>query len=273
MDNLDPGTHWESLLAAFDRFVATQQQIADNLTRINATLQAFTSKEMSDYEPKFKRRLTEYADFDWSKIDAKPASWDNDGFVSSVEYLGFIWTRRCSRDNDTYGNTIRFNRTKKGDGKDIEYLDLIAFSEKGATINPLSDSVRAIVKQSQKNKTGRPPFNGNKQVTTSQPPALSQNSQKPSTAPNSRPNASYPLQSKQPAVPQQALTEPQLKEKKRAELGRLIRDCNISTEKVKTISMERYGVDSSAQMNSEQIEDICRHLKVLYLANPAPVHN
>lgn len=268
-DNLELENNQEYLLTLLTEFVKTQQQIGVSVAQMSASVQALVSKEMSDYEPKFKRKLTEYADFDWSTIDAKPNSYDSDGFVSSVEYLGFVWTRRCSRDNDKFGNTIRFNRTKKGDGKDLEYLDLIAFSEKGATIDALSSSVLVIVKQSQKNKTNREPYNGSRQVTSSPPPALPSSSQKPIASPNSRPNVSYPLQpSSRPSS--QATNDP-AKAEKQAALGRLITDRGIPIDDVKAISMEKYGVNSSSQMNLEQIEGLYKHLNTVYVTNSVPL--
>jgi hypothetical protein len=265
MNEPEKGTEQAYMLVLLTEFVTAQQQMVETLSQVNSAIQILVSKELSDYEPKYKRMLTEYADFDWGSISAKPVAWDNDGFVISVLWSGHTWTRRCSKDHDTYGNTIRFNRTRKDNGKDIEYLDLIAFSEKGATIKPLSSDVLTIVKNSQKNKTSRPPQHNGKQVAPASSPAL------PSSNPE-RPNVSWPLQpsSRQPSSQETAVEDP-VKSQKQAQLRKLIRDRGIPTDQVKSISKKRYGTDSSDNRTSEQIEEFYQHLSNLFANKSAPL--
>lgn len=259
MDELNPKNEQSDMLLLVAQLVASQQDLANNFAQLSAAFQAFVSKELGDYEPNYKRKITEYADFNWSDIGARPVSWDSDGFVNSVECFGRVWIRRCSPNNHKYGNTIRFNRSGKKEGETTTYLDLIKFTDKVSEIEPLSDVALAMVKRSRNN-------NGNRQLASAAVPAQE------SLPPASRPNVSYPLSQKPGQLaPQVNLTEQQLKEQKRTELRRLIKTIGLSDEKAKEIALERYGVNSSAQMNSEQIENFCQHLKTFYLNNATPL--
>jgi hypothetical protein len=263
MDELNQGSEQSDMLLLVAQLVASQQDLANNFAQLSAAFQAFVSKELGDYEPNYKRKITEYADFNWSDIGARPVSWDSDGLVDAVEWSGYEWIRRCSPNNHKFGNTIRYTRSKKGGGDTPDYLDLIKFTDRVSEKEPLSSVARAMVKKSQNN-------NGSGQLSSGAVPVK----QNPPAEPqhNSRQNVSYPLPQKPGQLsPQVKVSEHQVKEQKLQNLRELIKNLNLSTEKVKEIALERYSVDSSAKMNSEQIENFYQHLKTFYVTDPAPL--
>lgn len=76
--------------------------------------------------PNYRRRLSEYPQFNWSEIDAIPTAQDAQG-VSEVEWNLHRFTRRAG--SGKFGKAIWFSRPTGKDGDENLYARLITFKD------------------------------------------------------------------------------------------------------------------------------------------------
>lgn len=90
-------------------------------------------------EPRMVRPLGEYADFDWSGINASIVARDKSG-PTVIEWGGYQWKRRS---RDDYGADIFFTRPngKMPDGK-VRYVRLITFKGDMGKVKPVPEATR-----------------------------------------------------------------------------------------------------------------------------------
>jgi hypothetical protein len=100
------------------------------------------AEKAQEIEPKLRRKLEDYSSFDWVTIGAQVVGYDEYG-ATEVSWGGHIWSRRRSKNEDQYGQSVWFNRTIAGEGNNgAKYLKLITFAEKTATIKPISADLK-----------------------------------------------------------------------------------------------------------------------------------
>lgn len=105
------GAHNEALT------VACLQSIAKSLALLSANVPA----------PHYRRRLNEYAAFDWRAIAAQPTAKDGEG-VSEVLWNNHKFVRRHATDKKK-GEAIWFSRKLPGQGDSGQWAILISFKD------------------------------------------------------------------------------------------------------------------------------------------------
>lgn len=132
----------ESAIMEVLRAIAqSQERIAQSLEMIAYGVNILVAEKTQSIEPKLKRKLEEYPGFDWVTIGAEVVGYDEYG-ATEVMWGGHTWTRRRSKNEDQYGQSIWFNRTIAGEDGGARYLKLITFAEKTATIKPISADLK-----------------------------------------------------------------------------------------------------------------------------------
>lgn len=132
----------ESAMMAVLRSIAnSQERIAQSLEAIAYGVNILVADKVQGVEPKLKRKLDEYRNFDWVTIGAEVVGHDEYG-ATEVMWGGHTWGRRRSKNEDQYGQAIWFNRTMAGEDGGAKYLKLITFAEKTATIKPISADLK-----------------------------------------------------------------------------------------------------------------------------------
>jgi len=127
----------------------TDQQLMATLVAelhgIRAALEAMAIANSP--EPRLVRPLADYADFDWSSINALAVAQDKTG-TTIVEWGGFQWKRRS---RDDYGADIFFTRPngKGPDGK-VRYIRLITFRGDMGKVKPVTEATREAMDEARK---------------------------------------------------------------------------------------------------------------------------
>lgn len=102
----------------------TQAQTAI-LTTISRQLERM-AQASAPASPNYRRRLSEYPQFDWSEIGATVTATDDQG-VSEVEWNLHRFTRRAG--SGKFGKAIWFSRPTGKDGDETNYARLITFKD------------------------------------------------------------------------------------------------------------------------------------------------
>ena len=103
-------------------------------------------------EPRMVKGLGEYAEFDWSSINAAVVGHDKSG-PTLVEWGGFQWKRRSK---DEYGMDIFFTRPngKMPDGR-VRYLRLITFRGDTGKVKPIPEATREAIAEQEANRNAK----------------------------------------------------------------------------------------------------------------------
>ncbi len=138
-DPKQPPSHEDQVLHLLVSHLKQTTRIADALESV--------ARSLAPEAPNYQRQLAEFADFDWSNINAKVISTDDDG-PTHVEWGEYTWQRRSPQNK--FGQAIWFSRPngKDADGQN-KYVRLITFRQPSEA-EPVPDKVSKAI------ETGKP---------------------------------------------------------------------------------------------------------------------